>query len=113
MNCPSYVMEFDQVRKLVGSFSYAILFRPAVASGQLDNVDYTVKEKTLEIMSKVEAEAFSSCRAARDSNLGTQTRIASCFSVLVPDPEPDPHCPFHRAAISASVSYTHLRAHET
>ena len=64
VNCPSYVMEFDQVRKLVGSFSYAVFLRLAVASGQQDNVDSAVKERTLEIMSMVEAEAFSSCRAA-------------------------------------------------
>jgi len=58
VNCPPYVMEPDRVRKLVGSFSHAIFFRLVVTSGQQADIDYAIKEKTLEIVSKIESEAF-------------------------------------------------------
>ena len=58
MNCPPYVMEPDRVQKLVGGFSYAIFFRLAVSSGQQADIDHAIKVKTLEIVSKIEAEAF-------------------------------------------------------
>ena len=58
VNCPPYVMEPDRVRELVRSYSYAVFFRLVVTSGQQADIDHAIKEKTLEIVSKIEAEAF-------------------------------------------------------
>jgi predicted metal-binding protein len=66
LNCPPYAMDLDLVRKVVNNFRYAIFAKVDVPSEEIagpearDKTLYaTWRRKINEIISKIEAEAFS------------------------------------------------------
>ena len=58
MNCPPYTMSVDEFRTLVGRYRYAILFKVDVSSGKLSDFESANRKTVMEIVWKLESEAF-------------------------------------------------------
>ena len=58
MNCPPYTMGIDEFRTLVGRYRYAILFKVEVLSEKLSDFEYATRKTIMEIVWKLESEAF-------------------------------------------------------
>ena len=89
VNCPPYTMDVELVRKIVSNFHYAIFTQLKVAPETLvERGDENLKERTslelknLELVSKIEAEAFYD-----GYHLALGFGMGSCKKVLCPDNE--------------------------
>ncbi|MBN1856462.1 MAG: DUF2284 domain-containing protein [Dehalococcoidia bacterium] len=58
MNCPPYTMGIDEFRTLVSRYRYAILFKVDVLSEKMSDFEYATRKTIMEIVWKLESEAF-------------------------------------------------------
>jgi len=81
MNCPPHTMSIDEFRTLVSRYRYAILFKVDVSSGRMSDFEHATRKTIMEIVWKLESEAFYDGHYFATGFGGTNCKAIFCQNV--------------------------------